>query len=127
MSSVGARLGDARHERDERRHDHRDRQALAAVEDAAGALREQDVEPPSRRPRPATNATPTASRPPPAATAPASSTIPIAASADPDEVEPPARRAPRDRERPEELDRHRDAERDPVERLVEASGSSGRA
>ena len=42
---------------------------------------------------------------------------------DPHEVEPPARQRDRDAERAGELDRHRDAERDAVERLVEARGS----
>ena len=50
----------------------------------------------------------------------ASSRMPAAASSDPEEVEAAARAGDRDRQRPDELERHRDPQRQPVEGLVEA-------
>ena len=119
VEQVGPGLRDAGDERDQRRPDHRDRQALAAVEEAPGPLREQDVEAPEAGgDRARTRRRSCRARRPPA-TGAASSTMPGSRERDPDEVEPPAREQRRDGDRPEELDRHRDAERDPVERLVE--------
>ena len=119
VQQVGARLREARDERDERRPDHRDRQALAAVEEPARRAGRARCRGPRTRRRRARTTTPTVSRPPPACHGAASSTMPSRRERDPDEVQPAAREQRRDRDRPEELDRHRDAERDAVERLVE--------
>ncbi len=114
---VGARVGDPERQHEQGRDAHRQRQSLARLERPAQARVEQDVSRPQaareRRQRHAAGVEAVGA-------AVGESEDPDRGQAGPAEVEQPARAADGHRERTDELDRHRDAERDAVNRLVQA-------
>jgi hypothetical protein len=115
LDEVGSRLRDPGPERDERGDDHRERQALHALEAGPGALRDEDV----GRPEGAGDERQADADEVGVAAGPGEEHDADRGEQRPQQVQAAARAEHRHGERPGELRGDRDAERDPVERLVE--------